>query len=104
MIGQSLNDKHSDYKIIHAILIASHNLFAKSGPKKHYLSDRVSGHKIWKEVSKWKYWMYNIIEDRRKDQLERKKKAIKLKHKRQERTSELEESKGLFGRFLSGIT
>lgn len=69
MITESLNDRHEDYKIINAILTASHNIYCKKDEhnkpvlKKKYLTDLINSHGIWKEVSKWKYWISKVIDD-----------------------------------------
>lgn len=109
MITQSLNDKHNDYKVIHSILTASHNIYTKQERlKKLYLTDLIADHPIWQEVSKWKYWMYRVIEDRRKDVLDRKKRAIKLKIKREEESKKKNEEEvaprgGFFGKIMSAV-
>lgn len=109
MITQSLSDKHNDYKVIHSILTASHNIYTKQERlKKLYLTDLIADHPIWQEVSKWKYWMYRVIEDRRKDVLDRKKRAIKLKIKREEESKKKAEEdvtprSGFFGKIMSAV-
>jgi hypothetical protein len=106
MITESLNDRHEDYKIINSILTASHNIYTKKDEqnkpvlKKKYLTELINSHGIFKEASKWKYWISKIIDDRRKDVLERKIKALKLRYKREAEKEEKQEENakpGLFG-------
>lgn len=69
MITESLHDRHDDYKIINSILTSSHNIYCKKDEhnkpilKKIYLSDFINSHGIWKEISKWKYWISKVIDD-----------------------------------------
>lgn len=72
MITVSMDDKHNDYKIIYAILHSSHMIFTiykvpEGLPKKIYLTEIIKSHAIWNEIAKWKYWIYKIIEDKRRE-------------------------------------
>ena len=70
MVLESLNDEENDYKIINSVLTASHNVCCRRDrdnnvqPRKTYLSDNLNTMAMWNEASKWKYWMYQVIEDR----------------------------------------
>ena len=111
MITESINDKHNDFKIINNILNSASSIYCRKSPegqpqvKKIYLTDFLKPHAIWTEKSRWKTWIYCIIEEKKKESLMKKKKGIVEKFKKLKKESEEEDpNAGIMSKWLSRVT
>lgn len=111
MITESINDKHNDFKIINNILGSSGSIYCRKTPdgqsqiKKTYLMDMIKNHAIWGEINRWKTWIYWVIEEKKKESLNKKKKHIMDKFRKlKAESNEDDVNKSMFGYFLSKVT
>ena len=111
MINESINDNDNNFKIITNILQWASTIYWRKNPegqsqtKKRYLSELIRNHALWTESSRWKAWIHCVIEEKKLDNLNKKKKIIIDKFKKLKQSSTEEESNsGMFSKFLSRIT
>lgn len=69
LITVSIHDKQNDFEIIYSILWCSQNIYVvdEVTMKKTFLTHNVKEHGIWQDISKWIYWIYKVIENKRQE-------------------------------------
>ena len=111
MITESINDRHNDFKIVNNILSNSSTIYCRKSPdgmtqlKKTYLADLIKGHAIWTEINRWKTWIYQVIDEKRKESLAKKKKQIVEKYRKMKEESSADDNdKTMFAYLFSKVT
>ncbi|CAI2381472.1 unnamed protein product [Moneuplotes crassus] len=110
MITESINDKHNDFKIINNILMCSSSIFCRRQPdgtpqaKKAYLTDLIRPHAIWGETNRWKTWIYCIVEEKKNENINKKKKQVSEKYKKLIKESEVDDpNASMMSKWLSRL-
>ena len=111
MITESINDKHNDFKIINNILNCSSSIYCRKSPegvpqaRKIYLTDFLKPHAIWTETNRWKTWIYCVIEEKKKENIMKKKKNVVEKFRKLKVESEKEDpNAGIMTKWISRVT
>ena len=111
MITESINDKHNDFRIINNILSSASMIYCRRmndgqiKGRKEYLTILIKSHALWTETSRWKTWIYWVIEEKKKENLTKKKKVVIEKYRKiKEENYEEEATSGMFSKFISRIT
>jgi hypothetical protein len=111
MITESISDKHNDFKIINNILSIASSIYCRKSPegvpqiRKIFLTDLLKNHAIWTDTNRWKTWIYLVIEEKKKESVNKKKKSVNERYKKlKKETYDKDPNAGMMSRWISRVT
>ena len=74
LITVSIHYKQNDFEVIYSILCCSQFIYTidETTMRKIFLTNTIKEHGIWQDISKWIFWIYKVIENKRQEFINKK--------------------------------